>query len=116
MHPAVKYFQRFQAGLFADVISSLVWTLAGDHQCKSKLPEKGGPLCDVLVEEKENQISLIVARHESERALFIGMIVASFLLECGLGWALHCGCPRIRHAAGRVPAGADRIWRRGVVA
>ena len=59
MHPAVKFFQRFQAGLLADVISSLVWTLAGDQQCKSKLPEK----CDVLVEEKEIKISLIVARH-----------------------------------------------------
>ena len=116
MHPAVKFFQRFQAGLLADAISNLVWTLAGDQQCKSKLPEKCGPLCDVLVEEKENQISLIVARHESERVLFIGLIVASFLLGCGLGWALHCGCPRSRHAAGRVPDGADRVRRRGVVA
>ena len=66
MHPAVKFFQRFQAGLLADVISSLVWTLAGDQQCANKLPEKCGPLCDARVEEKEVQISLIVARHESE--------------------------------------------------
>ena len=42
MHPAVKFFQRFQAGLLADVISSLVWTLAGDQQCTTKLPEKCG--------------------------------------------------------------------------
>ena len=37
MQPAVKFFQRFQAGLLANVISSLVWTLAGDQQCASKL-------------------------------------------------------------------------------
>ena len=29
MHPAVKFFQRFQSGLIADMISSPVWTLAG---------------------------------------------------------------------------------------
>ena len=57
MHPAVKFFQRFQAGLLADIISSLVWTLAGDQQCTSKLPEKCRDLCEVLVEEKEAQIS-----------------------------------------------------------
>ena len=61
MHPAVKFFQRFQAGLLADVISSLVWTLAGDQQCTIKLTEKCGLLCDARVEENEVQIFLIIA-------------------------------------------------------
>ena len=116
MHRAVKFFQRFQAGLLADVISSLVWTLAGDQQCASKLPEKCGPLCGARVEEKEVQISFIIARHESERALLIGLIIVSFLLGCAFGWILHCGCSHSSHVAGRVPDGVDRIRRRGVVA
>ena len=94
----MKFFQRFQVGLLADVTSSLVWTLEGDQQCASKLPAKCGPLCDARVEEKEVQISLIV-RHESERALLFGLIIASFLFGCSFG-------------SRRV----DRIRRRGVVA
>ena len=94
MHPAVKFFQRFQSGLIPDVISSLVWTLAGDQRA-SKLPEKCAPLC---VEAKEVQITLIIAWHDYERLLFAGLIVGA--LGCFSGWCLDCVCSRSNNVAG----------------
>ena len=116
MHPAVKFFHRFQSGLIADVMSSLVWTLAGDHQCASKLPGKCASLCEELVEAKEVQITHIIAWNDYERCLFAGLIVWALLLECFSGWCLHCVCWRSNNVAGRIPDGADRVRRRGVEA
>ena len=75
MHPAVQFFQRFQSGLLADVISCSLWTLAGDQQCANKLPEKCGPVCDALVEVR---ISLIIQNCDFERSLLRGLIVVFF--------------------------------------
>ena len=86
----MKFFQRFQSGLIADVISSLLWTLVEDQQCANKLLEKCAPFCDALVEAKEVQISHIIARQDNERFVLLGMIVV-FLLGCVFGWCLHCG-------------------------
>ena len=77
MHPAVKFFQRFPSSLIADVISSLVWTLAGDHQCASKLPEKCAPLCEELVEAKEVHNTHVISWHDYGRCLFAGLIVGA---------------------------------------
>ena len=95
--------------MIADVISSLVWALAGG----SKLPENCAPLCE-LVEAKEVQITHIIAWHDYERCLFAGLTVGALFARLFL-WLV----PSLRVLAQQQCRWADPVDRtrqRGVVA